>query len=432
MQSTLALEGGKPIRTEPLPKELPAAHWMGQEEIDEVVKVLQAKSPFRYYGLDLQHATDRLETAFKERLGREYAVGVNSGTAALHICMAALGVGPGDEVLIQGYMWVSCLSAIVRMGAIPRLVDIDRTFTMDPQDLKSKIGPRSKAILAVNMSGCPGHIKKVREIADEAGLPLVEDCAQALGATLDGRPVGTVGDLSIFSFQLNKNITAGEGGMIVTDNEALFRRCTALQDLGYPRDENGRLDPYDRECMLWGVGARMSELTSAVLLAQLKKLDKIVEAMRRSKWSIRRRLEDIPGLEFREIVDQDGDSGPFLITIFPDPETCLKFTEALVAEGIKGEKGSTVCLPMKDWGFHWYFYNPSLLLKTSNSKDGFPWSHPANEFAKEYDYRHGTLPTCDDLAARSAILSIASVLTEQDEDDIVAAFKKVAAEVVAH
>src|SRR5512145_18467 len=126
----LALEGGKPVRTLPLPWELPGSHYIGQEELDMLRQVVEARSPFRYYGPDLKHMVDRLEDAFRARYGRAHALGVNSGTAALHIALAAIGVGPGDEVLVPGYMWVSCLSAVVRLGAIPRLVDIDDTFCM--------------------------------------------------------------------------------------------------------------------------------------------------------------------------------------------------------------------------------------------------------------------------------------------------------------
>lgn len=421
----LALKGGSPVRTAPLPMEVPGAHFMGDEEIAAVTAVLRARSPFRYYGLEPQHCTERLEKEWAERYRRKYAVAVNSGTAALHIALSAAAVGPGSEVLLPGYLWTSCLSAIVRTGAIPRLVDIDRTFTMDPVDLERKIGPRTRAILVVNMSGTCGHLDRIAAIAKERGLFLLEDCAQAIGASLHGRPVGSFGDAAIFSFQLNKNITAGEGGMLVMDDDKLHNRCTALHDLGYPRVD-GRLNPFDKECMLWGMGARMSEVTAAILQAQLAKLDRIVAAMRGSKWRIRRALEGIAGLEFREVPDPEGDTGPFLITLYKDHETCERFTEALVAEGINGPKGTLVCTTMKNWGFHWYYNNPSALFKTSNEENGFPWSHPANEFARDISYHKGALPVCDDLSLRGALLSISSILSEQDEGDIIAAFRKVA------
>ena len=170
----------------------------------------------------------------------------------------------------------------------------------------------------------------------------------------------------------------------------------------------------------------MSELQGAMALAQLGKLDRITGAMRGAKWRIREALGDIAGLGFRQILDPAGDSGPFLISIYPDRETCHRFTAALRAEGIEGPPGSLTCLPMSDWGLHWYFNNASLVEKRSMSFDGFPWTHPANAFAAEIDYSRGILPTCDDLSERAAILAVASCLTDTDVDDIVTAFRKVA------
>lgn len=414
-----------PVRTQPLPWELPGAYWIAQEELTLVSQVVKARSPFRYYGLDPQHMVDQLEEAFRSKLNRQYALGVNSATAGLHIALCSLDVGPGDEVLLPGYLWASCLSAIVRLGAIPRLVDIDETFCMSPHDLRQKIGPHSKAILLVHMSGAPGRADEIQAIARNAGLPLVEDCAQSVGASLHGKQTGTFGDLAVFSFQLNKNMTSGEGGMIVCNDESLYQRCFALHDLGYVRNKAGRLDPANEQYQCWGIGSRMSELAGAMALAQFRKLPRITESMRQSKWAIRRQLEGLPGLGFREIIDPAGDSGPFLITIYRDSNTCRTFTAALQEEGIRGPDGSFACLTMKDWGLHWYFNNPSLTQRRGVNNGGWPWTMAENAFAKDYSYGRGTLPVCDDLADRSAILAIASCLNEQDIQDIVAAFHKV-------
>jgi 8-amino-3,8-dideoxy-alpha-D-manno-octulosonate transaminase len=427
---TLAIDGGTPVRTQPLPWELPGAHYIGQEERDLVLSVVDAQSPFRFYGPDPQHCVERLEAAWQEKFGHPYALAVNCGTAALHIVLAAMGIGPGDEVLVPGYMWVSCLGAVVRLGAIPRLVDIDDTFCMDPADAESKINDRTKAILFVNMSGAPGRNAEIAEIASRRGIYLLEDCAQAIGASQDGKPVGTFGDAAIFSFQLNKNMTSGDGGMIACKDEDLYKRCYAIHDLGYPRNDSGRLDTVDPRYQLWGVGARMSELQGAMALAQLGKVDQITGAMRSAKWDIRKALGEIDGLGFRNIIDPAGDSGPFLLTTYPDAETCERFTAAVRAEGIEGPPGSLTCVPMSGWGLHWYFNNPSLVQKRSFSEQGFPWTHPANAFATEIDYRRGLLPVCDEMSDRAALLSIASCLTGGDVDDIVAAFRKVASVVL--
>lgn len=430
-EATLAINGGQPVRTEPLPWELPGAQWMDDEEVKLVTKVVQARSPFRFYGLDSQQMVAKLEEAWTKRFNRKHALGVSSGTSALRIALAAMNVGPGDEVLLPGYMWVSCIGAIVLQGAIPKLVDIDETFCMNPDDLSAKIGPKTKAVLVVNMSGAPGHIEKIAKIAHDKGVKVLEDCAQALGSSHFGKPAGCFGDIAIFSFQLNKNITSGEGGMLLCDDDDLYKRCVAIHDLGYTRSDEGRLVPNDERYQMWGFGCRMNELAGAMLLAQLGKLDKITGAMRTAKWKIRKALEGTPGLSFRNIPDPDGDSGPFLITIYPSKEKCQEFTKALQAEGIKGPEGSLTCIPMTDWGLHWYYNNPSLVQKRSISSDGFPWTHPANDFGKSISYEKGTLPKCDELAEKSGLLAIASCLTDKDVEDIITAFKKVAAQVLA-
>lgn len=420
----------KPVRTKALPWEFPGALWIDEKEQRLVDDVIKTHSPFRYYGPDLQHMVDKLEEKFCQKIGVEFALGVNSGTAALHIGMAAFGVGPGDEVLVPGYMWVSCLSAIVRLGAIPVLVDIDHTFCMDPNDLERKINPRSKAIMCVHMSGASGYIDKIAAIAAKNNLYLLEDCAQAAGGYLNGKPLGSFGDLAIFSFQLNKNMTSGEGGMIVCKKKSIYQRCFAIHDLGYPRNESGRLDTLNEEFQLWGIGSRMSELTAAFALAQLGKLDKITESMRRSKWYIREALSGINGLTFREIPDPKGDTGPFLISIYPDKESCRMFTQELHNLGIKGQPGSLACITMREWGLHWYFNNISLVKKKSLCQDGFPWTHPKNKFAQKIHYNHGTLPICDELHDRAALLTIASRLTTEDCEQIVSAFKTAAKRVL--
>lgn len=422
----LAIEGGDPVRSQPLPWELPGAHWIDDEERELVDRVINARSPFRFYGPEPQRMVDTFEREWCERFGHRHAVAVSSGTAALSIALSTLGIGPGDEVLLPGYLWVSCVSAVIRCGAIPKLLEIDETFCIDPDDLQAKIGPRSRAVICVHMSGAPGRIQEITAIAHGRGLKVVEDCAQVAGGSQGGRSVGTFGDIAIFSFQLNKNMTSGEGGLLTTDDPQLHRRIVALHDLGYPRTPAGRLDTQDRSCQLWGYGARMSDLTGALALGQLRKLPRITAAMRSAKWRIREALAGIDELGFRHVPDPAGDTGPFLITTYADAGRCEAMVEALRAEGIRGPEGSLACLTMREWGLHWYFNIPSLVERRSNDRSGMPWSHPANAFAAAYDYHRGALPKTDDLHDRSALLSIASCLSDRDVDDIIRAFRKVA------
>ncbi|MGH2509166.1 MAG: DegT/DnrJ/EryC1/StrS family aminotransferase [Ktedonobacteraceae bacterium] len=409
-----------------IPYEWPGSYFLGTEELGAAMRVLEARSLYRFYGPDLQRCADRLEVAYCRRLERKHAISVNSGTAALSVALAALGIGPGDEVLLPGYMWVSCASAVVRSGAIPKLVDIDDTFCMDPADLESKIGEHSKAVLLVHMSGAPGAVDRVVEICRRRKLLLIEDCAQANGARFNDKFVGSFGDIAIFSFQLNKNITAGEGGIVVCDDERLYRRAWAFHDLGYPRTPDGRLDNSSPEYQLWGQGSRYAELLAAVTLAQLEKLEVITSRMRRNKYELRQRLQKLPGLRFRRILDESGDTGAFLIMMWEDSEKCRRVVEKTREAGVCCGPAGINNIPMTDWGLHIYYNNASLVYRRPLNAAGRPWSDPLNSFSQHYTYGKGTLPTLDEFMGRSSLLAIPPVLTESAIERIAEEFIKAA------
>lgn len=402
-----------------LPYEWPGSYFFGPEEIEAVTAVIEARSPFRYYGHDLQHYTERLEEAYRHRLGRRHALAVNSGTAALSIAMTMLDVGPGDEVLVPGYFWVSCASAVVRAGAIPRLVEIDDTFVMDPEDLERKIGARTKAILVVHMSGATGRLDALVEIARRHGIALVEDVAQANGASYRGKPLGSFGDVAIYSFQFNKAITAGEGGMVVCDDAGLYRRAVAVHDLGYPRSEKGRLDTEDPDVQLWGQGSRMSELSAAMLFAQERKLDGLVADMRALHERIGGGLGRIEGARARHQEDPGGGNGAFVITTWPDAGTARTLVESTRRAGVRTGPLGLNNLTFDEWGLHLYYNNPSLVEKRGLTSRGYPWTDPANAFAEAYGYGRGTLPRADDLFARSSLLAVPPKMSLEDADAVV-------------
>jgi dTDP-4-amino-4,6-dideoxygalactose transaminase len=344
----LAIEGGTPVRTEPLPLEFPGAQFMDDEEVDAAVRVLKSRSLFRYYGINLQKEVEALEAEFASHLGVAHVVTVSSGTGALHTALSALGVGPGQEVIVPAYMWVSVLAAVVNHGAIPVLADIDETFCFDPADVERRITARTKGIIMVHMSGAPGDVAKIQSIARKHDLWLLEDCAQCNGGSFQGQKVGTFGDMAIFSFQMNKNMSAGEGGCVVTNDRRLYQRAEACHDLGYARDENGRLIFNNPDLCLWGRGYRLDELRGSVLRVQLRKLPKIVAAMRRSKYRIREALKRYPCVQLRKIIDPAGDTGCFLITTYEDAETARHVNRALRAEGIiPNSQGGRPRIPME-------------------------------------------------------------------------------------
>lgn len=426
MNEKLAIEGGVAVRTKPLPQEWCGAHFMDEQEIEAATRVCKSKTLFRYYGLDLQNEVSKLEAEFAAYIGTKYALAVSSGTGALQVALGALGVGPGDEVLIPGYFWVATVGAVVRSGAIPVLVDCDDSFSMDPQDAARKITPRTKVILVVHMGGVIGHIKDIVALAKQHKLKIIEDCAQANGASQHGVKAGMFSDLAIFSFQMNKHMTSGEGGMVVTSDPRLYRRAFAIHDLGYARNDAGRLVFDDPSLQLWGIGCRMSELTAAVARVQLRKLDRITGAMRSAKNKIKKALAGT--LTFREVPDPEGDAGSFLLTIFPTRQQSLRFTEALRAEGIVAAKDGLYPIHMDQWGLHIYYNVASLVNKRGLSAVS-PWQLAENRASAGISYAKGTCPHLDDLLSRTTITCIASILTDEDVQDIIKAYRKVAAAV---
>jgi len=311
VENRLAINGGEPIRTEPLPLEFPGVHYMDEEEVEAATRVLRSRSLFRYYGVDLQKEVESFESEFAKFLGVSQAIAVSSGTGALNVALSALGVGPGQEVIVPAYMWVSVAAAVVNRGAIPVLADIDNTFCLDPKSLEKRISRRTTGIIVVHMSGAPADIKAIQEIAKRHKLFLLEDCAQCLGGSVTGQRVGTFGDVATFSFQMNKNMTSGEGGCVVMNDLRLYHRAFACHDLGYARDEHGRLNLSDPDLCLWGQGCRLDEVRGAVLRVQLRKLPTVVRNMHRSKYRIRKALEALPKIQLRRITDSDGDTGAF-------------------------------------------------------------------------------------------------------------------------
>lgn len=420
----LAIHGGTPVRSQPLPLEFPGVHHMDEEEIDAAMRVLRSRSPFRFYGVDLQGEVQAFECEFARFLGVPYALAVTSGTGALHCALAALGIGPGQEVIVPAYMWVSIVAAVVNLGAIPVLVDIDDTFCLDPNLIEAKITPRTSGIVAVHMSGAPADVEEIAKIARKHKLFLLEDCAQCAGGSVGGKKVGTFGDMGVFSFQMNKNMTSGEGGCIVTSNEHLYNRAVACHDTGYARDTSGRAMFERRELCLWGRGYRLDEIRASMLRVQLRKLPQIIGQMHGSKYRLRQALAKLSQITLRRIVDEPGDTGCFLITSFETPELARRVNRALRAEGIVTFPQGVSDVVMTEWGLHVYYNIPSLVYKTGVDKANSPWSLAENRESRT-EYAKGTCPYADSLFERSILVAVPSCLTKQDEDDIIAAFQKV-------
>ncbi len=389
------------------PLEFPGVNWLDEAEWRAVLDVMERGSLFRYYGPDEPNHVHQFEAYAKSYYGVKYALGVNSGTGALLTAMSALGIGPGCEVIVPAYMWVATINAIVWHNAIPVLCEVDDSFTMNPADLEKKITPRTRLIVTVHMSGAPSDMEGIIEIASRRGIAVLEDCAQSNGGSFKGRKLGTLGTIGIYSFQINKNVTAGEGGLIVTNDEDLYLKALAAHDLGVPW-KNAAPDVVS-SINLWGHGRRMSELCGAVANVQIRKLQQIVDHMRQSKQRIRDALSSIGGLQLRRMNDPEGDTGPALILILEDGDHAKK-----VAANIKKE-GLDAVWHLPYYGLHIYYNISSLVRKVPLSQAGNPWMLKENADSL-YEYKKGACPCSDALFDRSVLVTIPSRLTQQQEE----------------
>lgn len=319
--------------------------------------------------------------------------------------MAALGIGPGDEVIVPAFMWISTAGAVVSANAIPVLCEVDESLTMDPADLEKKITPRTRLIVPVHMAGAPCDMKSIMRIARKREIDVLEDCAQCNGGSVAGRKVGTFGVAGVFSLQINKNCTCGEGGLLVSNDQKLYLRMNAAHDVGVPW---GKESPDMSAAQLgWGSGRRMSDLAGAVAWQQLKKLPTIVRRMSGSKRRIKAMLNGTSGVAFRKIHDAAGDTGCFLIILLKDGQCARAAAAHMNAEGLPSWR-------LAEYGMHIYYNMPQLVAKVPLSAGGNPWALPENA-ESVYTYSKGACPRSDELFERSVLIPIASVLSRRQE-----------------
>jgi 8-amino-3,8-dideoxy-alpha-D-manno-octulosonate transaminase len=280
-----------------------------EHEEQALLEVLESGSPFRYWGPGRPDKVQRFEEAFARHMGTRFALGVTSGTAALDCAVTGLGIGPGDEVIVPAYTWWSDYTCVVQAGALPVFADIDRTLNIDPQALERRITPRTKAVIAVHLLGGPCDMDPILEVARKRGIAVLEDCAQCVGGSYRGKKLGSLGDVGIYSFQINKTMTSGEGGAAVTSDPLIYERAVRFHDMGTIRrlftDRMGGSEV----STFAGENFRMSELTGAVVGAQLTTLDSMVAHLRRNAEAVYDGIKDLPGMRLRHRPDPAGDIG---------------------------------------------------------------------------------------------------------------------------
>jgi len=314
---------------------MPGFELIGQEELDAIKEVFDKGGILHRYGFEaLRNGTYKVtefEQAVANKLGVRYAHAVTSGSVALKVALKALGIGPGDEVITQSFTFVATVEAIIEVGAEPVITEIDSTFNMDPSDLEALITPSTKAIIPVHMLGVGCDMDAIMNIAKQHKLPVLEDACEAFGATYHNQALGTIGTIGAFSFDFGKTITTGEGGMIVTNDEDLYRRAREYADHGHEQNPNFPRGKDTRQ--RGGFNYRMMELQGAYGLAQLKKLTPAIAKQRQSKARLKNMIKDVPGITFRQLSDQDGEAGDTLIFFFGKAFQAEQFVRAWQAKG---------------------------------------------------------------------------------------------------
>ncbi|KJJ39301.1 DegT/DnrJ/EryC1/StrS family aminotransferase [Aequorivita vladivostokensis] len=323
---------------------MPGFEIFGAEERKQVNEVLETGVLMRYGfdGMRNNHwKAKEFETAFAKRMGTEYCQLVSSGTAALTVALASAGIGAGDEVIMPTFTFVASFESILALGAVPILVDIDDTLTLDPKAVEAAITSKTKCVMPVHMCGSMADLDALKAICEKYNLILLEDACQAPGGTYKGKPLGSYGHLGCFSFDYVKTITCGEGGAIITNNAEFAKHADHYQDHGHDhvgKDRGVESHPF------MGYNYRISELNAAVGLAQLGKLDGILRTQKENYTILREALETVDGVTFRTVPEGGEENYSFLNFFLPTEELAKKAHKAL------SENGVDAC-------FYWYTNN---------------------------------------------------------------------------
>lgn len=400
---------------------MPGFEVFGEEEKKEILEVLETGVLFRYEFPEQRKGVWKVksfEEKFAAYCGAKYGQAVTSGTAALKVALAVLGVGPGDEVITQSFTFVATWEAILDIGAVPIFAEVDETLNMDPADLAKKITAKTKAIIPVHMMGGAARIEEIVAIADKHNIPVIEDTAQAAGARLNGKGLGTFGKLGTFSFDAVKTMTCGEGGMIITDDENLWRQMSEYHDHGHDHVQNpGGRGGEGRSFV--GFNYRMMELQGAIGLAQLTKLDSMIATQKQHKVRLKAAAAKIPGLTFRHEMDESGENATFFSFFLPTKEKAMAVNEVLKAEG---------CGAIYFAGNTWHYYPKweHLLGGKTLAASGWPFtSHDKRRVV----YDPAALPKSAAIIDRLLVFQVQIKLSEERLVQICAALEKAAAAV---
>ena len=415
MEVKLAILGGRPLR-DIKAKPYPHHPFIGEEEIQAVVEVLRTGILSSHRGTKVMEFEEKIS----RYIGVKYAIATCSGVSALQLALATLGVGPGDEVVVPAYAPTSIIAPVLMQNALPIFTDVDpHTYTIDPNDLKRKITKSTKAVIVVHLFGMPADMDKIIEVADEYNIFVIEDCSQAHGAMYKDKKVGSMGHIAVFSFSEDKNMTTGEGGIVVTDDDELAERVLMLRD----HSETKRVKEYvKRKNRKWPLvnmlsyNCRMTELQAAIGIVQLRRLHKNNERRRRIAEAYTKRLEEIIGIDPPVVPEYAHHVFNVYCAKYEEAEIGISrklFVEAVRSEGVPLSTGYRQPL----------YKNPILTMRIARSK-GCPFTCQFNR--RLISYSKTMCPVSESLCYRTAIwLPIYPELSDSDVDDIMNAIEKV-------
>lgn len=356
-----------------------------QAERDAVLAVLNTPN------LSLGPRLPEFERLFAEYIDCRHAVAVNSGTSALHLCMRAIGLKPGDEVITTPFSFIASSNCILFEGGKPVFVDIDpETWNIDPDGIEAAITPRTRAILPVDVFGHVANMPKIRQIAEKHDLRVIEDSCEALGATLKGQKAGTFGDVGVFGFYPNKQMTTGEGGMIVTNNDKIRELAVSMRSQG--RGTGGGWLSHER----LGYNYRLSDINCALGIAQIKRIDEILENRSRSASYYLERLGNEKRVRLQKPLPDAQVSWFVMVVRLSDdygPKDRDRILEALRKQGI-------------------------------GCSNYFPAIHLQPFYMSQFGYRAGQFPLCEALCDRTVALPFHGLLTEKEADVACQAFSR--------
>ena len=411
-QDMLAIDGGTPVRSKGIPTE---ADFFDDLELEAVIEVMKSKSIRR------SDVTFEFEKQIAQWLGVKHAIAVTSGTTALHLAVAAVGIGPGDEVIVPPYTFVSSDTCVLEQNAIPVFADIDPDYLhLDLNDIKKKITPRTKAIIPVSAYGAPVDIDPLMELAEEHDLWIIEDDCRSLGATYKNKKVGSIAHISVFSTVSGKVLSTGEGGFAVTNDDELYEKMWGFSDFARKKG----LGPSSK--YHWGLPCtnyRITNLQSAIGIEQFKKLDSFVQKRNENGRYLNDKLKDVPGVSIPKEPDW-GDTIYYYYLLRIDREKLgsdlLNFALALAAEGIFDKKLlPTTRFPISQ--------NLEPLFVDKVGYGGTKCPYDCHYYKGTVEYGPGQCPVSE--KAHEEILWLSSLnpqMTKNDLDDIAEAVKKVA------